>query len=282
LQDVVLFAEVHDGTEEAQSVLDEGDQHAQRSYGRHQAECDQCLPVETHGHAGRRNIPHHVAAAEPDHAGNRDGGEYLDDWIVNRVRHDRVFERVHVIAVDFRKTVVGLAFAIEELQHHHSADVLLQIRVDARDGNANSPIGIAHPVAKDLGRNYDERQHRKRDERQLPVHAQHDAQNSEEHEQVFEDGNDAGGEHLIQRIHVGGNAGHETSHGVLIEESNVEALQMAKDLAAQIEHHFLTGPLHEIGLQKLEHERHDQQSHVDGRDLRDASDRARTEPTPQT
>ena len=31
LQDVVLFAEVHDRAEEAQSVLDEGDQHAQRA-----------------------------------------------------------------------------------------------------------------------------------------------------------------------------------------------------------------------------------------------------------
>jgi len=34
LQDVVFFAEVHDGTEESQSVLDEGDQHTQANANR--------------------------------------------------------------------------------------------------------------------------------------------------------------------------------------------------------------------------------------------------------
>ena len=42
--------------------------------------------------------------------------------------------------------------------------------------------------------------------------------------------------------------------GILIEEGNVQPLQMTEDLAAEIEHYFLAGPLHEIGLQKLQQE----------------------------
>ena len=57
---------------------------------------------------------------------------------------------------------------------------------------------------------------------------------------------------------------------------------MAEDLAAEIEHHFLAGPLHIVGLQELEPETEDQQSHIDRRDLRNARDGARAEPAPDT
>ena len=51
----------------------------------------------------------HILTAEPDHAGDRDRREEIDDRIVDGVRQNRVFERVHVAAVDFRKTLVRLA-----------------------------------------------------------------------------------------------------------------------------------------------------------------------------
>ena len=88
-------------------------------------------------------------------------------------------------AVDFRKTIVGFALAIEKLHYHDTADVLLQIGIDARDRDANTAIGVAHLVAEDLGRDHDEGQRGKGDQRQLPVHAQHDADDAGEHEDVF-------------------------------------------------------------------------------------------------
>ncbi len=115
LQDVIFFAEVHDWAKESQSVLDEGDQHSQRRHRRHQTKCDQRFPIELHRDAVRGNATHHVAAAEPNYACNRDGGKNLDCRVVDRVSHDRIFERFHVDAIDFREPVVGLAFAIEEL-----------------------------------------------------------------------------------------------------------------------------------------------------------------------
>ena len=90
----------------------------------------------------------------------------------------------------------------------------------------------------------------------------------------------AGGEHLVQRVDVGGDARDQAADGVLVEEGDVQALQVAEDLAAQIEHDFLAGPLHEVGLQELEQEAEDQQSDIDGRDLRDAGDSVRAKPAP--
>ena len=71
-----------------------------------------------------------------------------------------------------------------------------------------------------------------------------------EDEDILEDGEDAGGEHLVERVDVGGDAGDETADGVVIEEGGVHALQMAEDLAAHVEHDLLAGPLHEVGLQR--------------------------------
>ena len=283
LQDVVFLAEVHDRAEEAQSVLDEGDQHAQRRCtAGTRRNAISVFQLKLTATLVTGDASHHVAAAEPDHAGNRNDGKNFDRRVVDRVGHDRVFVRVHVAAIDFREAVVGLALAIEELQHDHPADVLLQIGVDAGDGDADAAVGFAHPVAENLGGYNDKRQHSKSDQRQLPVHAQHHAENAEEHEEVFEDGDHAGGEHFIQCVDVGGDARDQAADGILVEEGNVQALQMAEDLAAEIEHHFLAGPLHEVGLQKLEQEAEDQQSDIDGRDLRDAGDGVRAEPTPDT
>ncbi len=100
----------------------------------------------------------------------------------------------------------------------------------------------------------DQRQHRERDQRQLPVHAQHDGDNAGEHEDVFEDRDHAGGEHFVQRVDVGGDARDQAADRILVVEADVHALQVAEDLAAQIEHHHLARPLHEVGLQIVEQE----------------------------
>ncbi len=146
--------------------------------------------------------------------------------------------------------------------------MLLQVGIDAGDGDPDAAVGVAHAVAENLRCHYDKGKHGKRNQCQLPVHAQHHAQNAEEHEKVFEDGNHAGGEHFIQGVDISGDARYQAADRILVEEGDVQALQMAEDLAAKIEHHFLAGPLHEVGLQELEQEAEDQQSDIDGSDLR--------------
>jgi hypothetical protein len=163
LQDVVLFAEILDGPEEALGILDKRNQNAQR---------------------GR--AADDVVAAEPDDTSDCDRREDFDHRIVNGVRQDRVFERVHVDGIHFGKLVEGAFFAIEQLQHNHAAHVLLQVCVDSGDGHANPPIGIADPVTEKLSGDADQRHHGKRDQSQLPVHAQHDGDNAGQHEDVFE------------------------------------------------------------------------------------------------
>ena len=120
--------------------------------------------------------------------------------------HDCVFERFHVLCVDGRKGFEGFLFAIEQLQHHHAAHVLLQVGIDAGNCNSNSPIRISHSIAEQFCRHGNERKHGECDQRQLPVHTEHDRQNPGENKDVLENRDHTRSEHFVQCIHVGGDA----------------------------------------------------------------------------
>ncbi len=91
---------------------------------------------------------------------------------------------------------------------------------------------------------------------------QHDKNNSGKHEDIFKDRHHAGGKHFIQRVHVSGDARHQSAHGIPVIEADVHVLQVAENLAAEIEHDFLPGPLHEIGLRVFQSKADQQQRQI--------------------
>ena len=193
------------------------------------------------------------------------------------MRHDRVLESFHVDGVHVGKFVESALLAIEKLQHHHAADMLLHVGVDAGNGGANAAVGVTYLVAKNLGGVGDQRQDGQRDQRQLPVHAQHDGGNSGQHKHIFENRHHAGGEHFIQGVHIGGDTRNQAADRILVVEADVHVLQVAEDLFAQIEHDHLAGPLHEVSLQIVEQETEHNQSDIHGRDFGDPDIRIRAE-----
>jgi len=106
--------------------------------------------------------------------------------VVNGVRQDGIFVGFSMHVVDVRELVVSAVFPVEELQHGHAADVFLQMRVDARDGDADPAVRVTYFDAEDLRGIEDQRKHRKSDESQLPVHHRHDGDDSGQHEDVLE------------------------------------------------------------------------------------------------
>src|SRR5262249_39975382 len=157
-------------------------------------------------------------------------------------------EGFHVSRVNVGELAEGALFAVEKLQHHHSGNGFLQIGIDTRDCHSDSAVGISHLYPENHCGPENERDDREGDQRQLPVHAQHDGQYADQHKDVLEDGDHPGSEHLVDGINIGGNTGDQPAHGVLVIEADVHTLQMTKDLAAQVEHDFLACPLHEVDL----------------------------------
>ena len=126
MQNIVFFAEVLNRTKEALRILNESYNDAQR-------------------HSALK----HLAAAEPDHRGNGDGGQHFNDGIIDGMRHNGIFVCVHVLRVNIFKLLVGALLPIEQLQHYHPRDVLLQMSVDARNGQTDPAIRITNFFAED-------------------------------------------------------------------------------------------------------------------------------------
>ena len=221
----------------------------------------------------RHHQVHDLSATKPDDAGNGHGGENFDDRVVDGVRQDGVFVGFAMAVVDFGEFVVGAALAIEELEHRHATDVFLQVRVNPGDSGADAAVGISHLDAENLRGVGDERKHSKGDERQLPIHCRHNENNSDQHKDVFENRNNARGEHLVEGVDVGGDARDQAADRILVVEADVHVLQVAEDLAAKVEHDFLSDPLHEIGLGELQNKAERDDAGVNSRKLCDAGER---------
>jgi len=103
---------------------------------------------------------------------------------------------------------------------------------------------------------------------------QHDADDAGQDEDIFEDRDHASRKHFIERVDVGSDARDEAADRILVEERDVHMLQVPEDLAAQIEHHLLSGPLHGVGLDELQHKRKYQKPDVQSANLRDANQRS--------
>ena len=228
MKNVVLLTQVLNRTEEAQPVLEEGRDHAQR---------------ETPGL--------HAESAVGQNAGQRQHRNELHHRVEPAVRRDRVLEGVHVLAIHLLELLAGAALPIEELQHHDPRDVLLQVGVDPGDGHADSTVAIGHAAPEDHRSHNHEGHGGQHDRRQQRAEAEHDAEDEDQHQHVAQNGHQPGGKEIVQHVHVAGHAGHQAAHRIAVVEGQVEILQVLHELAAQIEHGELAGVLHQVHLREL-------------------------------
>ena len=117
-------------------------------------------------------------------------------------------------AIDGDELVMGARFAIEELHDAHAADVFLGKGVDLGDVGADAAVALADALAEDAGEEQDSRDYGESEQGQRPAHPQHDDDDEEKNEDVFEDSKDAGGEHLVECVDVGRDAGDEFADGL--------------------------------------------------------------------
>ncbi len=144
--------------------------------------------------------------------------------------------------------------AVEQLHGAHARDVLLQHRVDARDPDAHLAVERAHVRPEPLRDNGQQRQHGEAHQREPPVHQQQGDDDACERQHVAEHRDNAGGEEIVERVDVGSHACHEAADGIAVVVAEVELLQMAVNLAAQVEHDLLPDLLQRVGLVEFQHE----------------------------
>ena len=77
-------------------------------------------------------------------------------------------------------------------------------------------------------------------------------------EGVIDHGGDAGGEEIVEGVHVGGDARDQAADRAAVVETHRQALQVLEDFLAQVVHGFLADLLHDADLQILQGEAQEQ------------------------
>ena len=78
---------------------------------------------------------------------------------------------------------------------------------------------------------------------------------------------------FVHRIDVGCDPRDQAPDRIFVVESDVQPLQVAKDLGAHIEHRLLSGPLHEVRLRVFQQETESLQTDVERSDFGDSGHR---------
>ena len=152
-------------------------------------------------------------------------------------------------AIELGKLRARLAFAIEELNHAHAADVFLQKCVDAGDGRAYPAIGVTNSISEDPGAQKKQRHHGKGGQRQFPVHLQHDEDEKHQKKHVVHHGRNARGKQIVQRVHVGGYPRNQAADWAAVVKTYRQPLQVFEDFLAHVVHGVLADLLHDTHLE---------------------------------
>ena len=244
LEQVVLVGQVLNRAEEAARVVQEGGEHADRD-----------------------GPSDHCAAPVPDDQRERHRGQLLDHREEQRIVPDRPEVRAQVVLVEALEALQVGVLAVEELHDADAGEALLQEGVHAGQTHPDVTVGAPDPRPEDEGGPGHERKHAEGDQRQVGVHLEHGPHDEEQREEVAKYRDHPRTEELVQRLHVGGDAGHEAADRVAVVEGQVEALEFRKDLGAQVVHDPLSQPGGQQSLRVLEDEaQHDGRKEKDGQE----------------
>ena len=97
-------------------------------------------------------------------------------------------------------------------------------------------------------RSDEEGQHGEDDHGEAEVQEQHHGDHPGERDDVAQDGDRPGREHLADRLHVAQDSRHDAPDGVPVEERGREALDVGEEGGAQVVDDALTGPCREVDL----------------------------------
>ena len=233
LQLAVLHREVAHRLEEALNPHGESQQHPPLD-----------LPLPGHPAPGHDDAEAHGDADEQLHERLQAAGEAAGLQVgvqMLRIQLVEVFQ-------------IGL-LAVETFHHPHAGNVLVVFAVDHGDGPADAGKGMAGEFLPVAQHQEQHRQDAHTDERQFPVHHQHndhDAHQTEDVRQALDDELES----FLQLQHIALAARHNPPHRGAVEESRRQRLQMVEHSGAQRKQDALPHPRNEDELQIVGAEMH--------------------------
>ena len=247
LQGVEELAELLDRLEQVLQVEDEG---GDRADGDRLVAVQPATEEQNAGDGSALGQLDHREVGRCDALGLEVGGELL---LVHRGESAR------------RRRLLG-----ERLHDAHARQAFLQRGERVADPVAQHEIGPVRLASEPHRRLHDEWGDHERDQGELPAQRHHHDQRTGEDQGVDDEHRQALAHQLLQRLDVGGHAGHEHAGAVAVEELHRQLLGVAEDLVAQIAQEPLTDatderdrrPAGQIGTDGGQHVQH--RSEVEG------------------
>ncbi len=95
-----------------------------------------------------------------------------------------------MIAIDLVEFLPGLPLTVEQLQHSDPVHPLLQVGIDARQSDANLPVGRLDGSPEDDGDQKNQREHGCQNQRQGRAQLEHRQQDEQQNQRVAHEGHD--------------------------------------------------------------------------------------------
>ena len=146
----------------------------------------------------------------------------------------------------------GALLAIKQLQHGNSGQVLLQKRIDVGHRHADASVAGGNGAPEKDGDYEHQRHHGQHHESESDAQAEHGGEDKNQNQHVAKNSNQSRGEHLVERIGIGGDAGHEPADWRAVVESDVEVLEMRHHATPQLKHGVLARALHQVLLAEID------------------------------
>ena len=199
----------------------------------------------------------------PEDETDGNGAHERDTGIEEGIVEDGLEVSLHVETIQVIEILEILPLPVEDLDDPHPRDVLLEVGIHSSKAGSDQAIGFPHPCLEEEGGSKEEGDDGEGDEGEFPVEVDHHDEDSQEGEEIPEDGNDTRGKGFIQVLYIPCETGHEATHRSPVEESEMEALDVTEEGIPQIHHHPLSHRLGEEGLTITEEKDEEEETEVE-------------------
>jgi hypothetical protein len=193
-------------------------------------------------------VPARISPAPPEKGGDDEGAHRLSHGVDRRLEAHAPELCLPVPVTESPELAGPGALPPEQLAHRHPGHGFLELGVEMRETCPDVPVGSADRPPEAHRHPYEDGEHSEDDQREAQVQEQHHGHDSGQGDDVPPDGDDAGGEHLTDGLHVAEDPRHETSHRIAVEERGRESLDVGEEGGPEIVHDPLAGPRGEIDL----------------------------------
>ena len=197
--------------------------------------------------AGAEAAAEHQARAVAEHQAGADRDEHVDHRRQPRLHAARAQAGGDVLPALPVEPLILVVFARERLHHLDRGQLLRDARHQLAFALLHQPRRLLDPLGVDVDEQEHHRRDRQADQREAPVHVEHDAEHADQRQHVDDDAEQRRGDEVLDRVDVAGDAGQQIAGPRLAVLGERQALDALVDHPPQI----VRDPLRDAGGQEL-------------------------------